>query len=204
MEDTILIQNILKGDKKSEQELFNKYKNILTSYLKSKYPQNNECEDDVSEILIKIFTSLSKFNPQKSKFKTWVFTIAKNYMIDKSRCNYVLKNSHNNTFNISINDTTYNNSSLTATSSHINYNEHHQSMTINDNNFNIVDNQTSINYVSNQLETCDFTFLNMHYGYGYSYCEIGNEFNVSSDTVSNRVNYVKDKLRKNNCNEVII
>jgi len=203
MEDTILIQNILKGDKKSEQELYNKYKNILTKFLKSKYPQNNECEDDVSEILIKIFTSLSKFNSQKSKFKTWVFTIANNYMIDKSRCKHVLKNSDSNTFNISIDNITYTNSLSTITS-YRNFDESYQSLTTHDNNFNIIDNQTSINYVSNQLKACDFAFLNMHYGYGYSYCEIGNEFNISSDTVSNRVNYVKDKLKKNSCNEIII
>jgi DNA-directed RNA polymerase specialized sigma24 family protein len=38
----------------------------------------------------------------------------------------------------------------------------------------------------------------MKYLQGYDYNEIGKEFNVSSSTVSNKVNYIKTKLKKQN------
>jgi len=202
MEDTILIQNILQGDKKAEQKLYEKYRPILINYIKSKYPQNLEYEDDVSEILIKVFVSLPKYKSKKSKFKSWVFTIAKNYMIDKLRCT-----NKNNKYNINlstINDNTnFQNSTTSLTFDTTTITNTNDSMEINATNTISFDNDVSVNYISSQLETCDFTFLNMHYGYGYSYCEIGNEFNISSNTVSNRVNYVKNKLKKDNINEII-
>jgi DNA-directed RNA polymerase specialized sigma24 family protein len=36
----------------------------------------------------------------------------------------------------------------------------------------------------------------MKYVQGYDYCEIGQEFNISSNTASNRVNYIKTKLKE--------
>ena len=38
----------------------------------------------------------------------------------------------------------------------------------------------------------------MKYIGGYSHCEIGKEFNLTSSTVSNRINYIKTKLKKKN------
>ena len=207
LEDTILIQNILENDKKSEKLLYDKYKKILTDYLNKKYPQNSECDDDVSEILIKVFLSLDRFDSSKSKFKTWVFNIAKNFMIDKSRCSFKITN-NGNTNNIYLyngNDTITLNSSEASFDTTV-YNGIANDTTFttsNDCDFMNFENSISVNYVSNQLDSCDFSFLNMHYGYGYSYSEIGAEFNVSSNTVSNRVSYIKDKLKKNNINETI-
>ena len=60
------------------------------------------------------------------------------------------------------------------------------------------ENCNTINYVSDQLSPQDFTMLDMKYVQGYSYNEIGSEFNVTSSTISNKVNYIKTKLKKNN------
>lgn len=204
MEDTTLIQNILEGDKKSEQILYEKYKKILTDFLKNKYPQNSNYEDDISEILIKVFLSLPKYKPDKSQFKTWVFTIAKNYMIDKFKCVCNVNECYN-TINLSdMNDTITVNNQSAITSNNVTYNyESSYSNTTSISDLNNFDNMISINYISDQLESCDFSFLNMHYVYGYTYSEIGSEFNTSSNTISNRVNYIKNKLKKNNVNENI-
>lgn len=203
LEDTILIQNILEGSKKAEQILYDKYKKILTDFLNQKYPYNSECEDDVSEILIKTFLSISDYDPEKSKFKTWIFTIAKNHMIDKSRCSHYI----NGTITLTdIDDSiTIDNSSYAVSNNTTLFDGNVQATFTSSNSADLInfENATSINYVSDQLESCDFSFLNMHYVYGYTYCEIGTEFNVSSNTVSNRVNYIKDKLKKKNSEEFI-
>jgi DNA-directed RNA polymerase specialized sigma24 family protein len=47
----------------------------------------------------------------------------------------------------------------------------------------------------NQFTLTDCAFLNMKYSLGYNYDEIGTEFNISSNTVSNRVNYLKTKAK---------
>jgi DNA-directed RNA polymerase specialized sigma24 family protein len=36
----------------------------------------------------------------------------------------------------------------------------------------------------------------MKYVQGYDYNEIGKEFNLTSSTISNKVNYIKTKLKK--------
>jgi RNA polymerase sigma factor (sigma-70 family) len=168
--------------------------------------------------------NLNVYDPTKSKFKSWVLSIAKNYMIDRWRLNKVelvgtgtitalgaivvsndctIYNTGNNGYNVSSNTaevplngqifTTANNvgsiqgNSLTFASNGGSY-------TSGCNNLEF-ENCNSVNYVSSQISSQDFTLLNMKYVQGYEYCEIGKEFNISSNTASNRVNYIKTKLK---------
>lgn len=55
---------------------------------------------------------------------------------------------------------------------------------------------STLNYLSDHMVSCDYTFLDMKYIQGYSYNEIGTEFNMNSTTISNRVNYIKGKLKE--------
>ena len=188
-QDIILIESILKDDHKAQKTFYDKYRTILNDYIASKYPNNVDLEDDVSEILIKIFTNLYKFDQEKATVKTWIFVIAKNYMIDKFRSYNQL------TGTITIDG-------MSDTISLANSNEFNTSDVT---NFNPdegywhytteFENCDAVQFVSNQIATCDFTLLNMKYGEGYNYNEIGTEFNVSSNTISNRVNYIKGKLK---------
>lgn len=206
-EDTNLIQNILEGNKVSEELFFNKYKRIINDHLKCKYPKLNDIEDCVSEILIKVFYSLDKYDVTKSSVKTWVMVIAKNYMIDKWRSSSAITTtlSTNAVYTTSI-DASYSftNSSSVSSSGGM--------YTTTANSIGLVtngscsfstsntdfENCNSINYISTQLSPTDFTLLDMKYVQGYDYNEIGKEFNVTSSTISNRVNYIKTKLKKNN------
>ena len=81
IEDILTIQNILNGDKLAENTLYNKYKSIVENYIKTKYSSSYN-EDNVSDIMIKIFANLAKFDSKKSKFSSWVLNITKNHMID--------------------------------------------------------------------------------------------------------------------------
>jgi RNA polymerase sigma factor (sigma-70 family) len=190
VEDANLIQNILTGDTEAETVLYEKYRVILTNYLLKKYPCNYDIEDDVSEILIKIFLNLSTYDSDISKFKTWAFAIANNHMIDKSRSTYYI----NSTGTTHIGDNlTFINDTYTSDCTTIN-GDVPCSFTTSNATLQLEQN-SSVNFVSDQIESCDFQFLNMHYTMGYSYCEIGTEFNLSSNTISNRVNYIKGKLK---------
>lgn len=58
------------------------------------------------------------------------------------------------------------------------------------------ENRNTINYISSQLSPFDFMLLDMKYVQGYNYNEIGSKFQLTSSTISNRINYIKTKLKK--------
>jgi RNA polymerase sigma factor (sigma-70 family) len=201
-EDMELVQNILNGNPQAQETLYNKYKKSVKNFLKNKYSFYYDLDDDVSEIMIKVFVGLNTYDSQKSKFESWVFSIAKNHMIDKWRNNTCIATlTTNNTityttscdmnYDISNNGfITSNNTGMISAIGNI--------TTTNNCSGSDFENCNSINYISTQLAPQDFTLLEMKYVQGYDYNEIGSEFNVSSNTISNRVNYIKTKLKKNN------
>lgn len=203
----ILIQNILNGNRVAQETLYDKYKKIVKDYLKGKYNKYYDIDDDVSEILIKVFLNLNTFDPKKSKLKSWVLSITKNYMIDKWRNNPTLTNSgvitNNGTSDqyLIVNGSSIGWSdeaiiSMSASNS-LSFTANSTYTTGADSEF---ENCNTICYLSKQISPVDNSLLNMKYVQGYNYCEIGKEFNISSNTVSNRVNYIKTKLKKQNKN----
>ena len=175
------IQKVLKGDKKSEKHIYEKYSKIVKDYIR-RQSTSLEIDDDVADIMIKVFSNLQIYDENKSSFKSWVIGIAKNHMIDKWRKNDVLSG----TFNIDLTNDT-----LTVSNNNVD-----NTFTVN-NTTSCYDTTNAISYISSQMSVTDFTMLNMKYMQGYSYCEIGLEFNTTSSTVSNRVNYIKSKIKKN-------
>ena len=186
----------MEGNLEAEEILYEKYKKIITDFLGKKYSLFNDVEDDVAEILIKVFMNISTYDVTKSKFKSWVFNIAKNHIIDKWRNNGTISlTGSNTTCTISTEDALLNSCITTSTAM---IGTCGTFTTFNCCAGIEFENCSSINHISNQLSPQDFTLLDMKYVQGYNYTEIGSEFNVSSSTISNRVNYIKTKLKKNN------
>jgi RNA polymerase sigma factor (sigma-70 family) len=195
IEDTSLIQSVLSGNTKTQEIFFNKYKKVVRDYLKSKFPQvatSCDIDDCVADIMIKVFYNLDKYNP-KYNFKTWVLVIAKHYMIDMWRSNPMISTC-NNMIGNDDNECYY----TTNTSGCVNFNEN-CSFTICNPDF---ESSSSISYLASQLSPEDNALLTMKYVQGYNYTEIGREFNLTSTTISNKVNYIKTKLKKNNPGEI--
>jgi len=188
----------LNGNPRAEEILYEKYKKCVKNFLKKQYSSFYDLEDDVSEIMIKVFIGLKSYNGSKSKFRSWVFSIAKNHMIDKWR-NNISTTISNQTINYTITyDFNLNNSFYDISNSERNiFNGASSIVSSNTADFEF-ENCNSITHISTQLTPQDFTLLNMKYIQGYNYDEIGSEFNVTSSTISNRVNYIKTKLKKNN------
>jgi RNA polymerase sigma factor (sigma-70 family) len=191
--DIILIRGIKVGDKKAERKLYEKYKEKIEKYLFIKYPNDIDKEDNVSEILIKIFENINKYDKKRAKFQTWVINIAKNYMIDKAR-----KNKQNP---VQANYTSMDGSlSLCSamgysTGTDITKSFQPQSFTIQPDQE--LENKDALSFISNKIGLQDFHLLNMKYKEGYDYKEMESEMKVSSSTISNRINYVKSKLKRN-------
>lgn len=191
------------GNQKAQKILYDKYKKIVKDFISKKYSLYHDLDDDVSEIMIKVIMGINTFDNTKSKFKSWVFSITKNHMIDMWRCNTASFTSINSigSYTISNDCLTLNNNGCyvtTDTTLSINNSPTHNSFTTTCGTDIEFENCSSVNYISEQLSPKDFTLLDMKYVQGYDYGEIGKEFNVTSSTISNRVNYIKTKLKKNN------
>jgi len=197
IEDSQLITQIINGNKEAERKLYKKYKELLRRYLNIKYPNNFDLDDDVSEILIKIFESYLTYDKSKSKFSTWVVSIAKNYMIDKSRknLNNPITASFTHDGNISFFSITNSISDINSsfTSSAINFVEPQSLYQQPDQK---IENKDSLDFISNRIGLQDFHLLNMKYGQGYDYKDMEKEMKKDSSSISNRVNYLKSKLKK--------
>lgn len=170
LEETIIIQNLVNNDYIVQKEFYDKYKKIIFNYIKSKYPANQEIEDDVSEILIKIFLGLSTFNPEKSKIKTWVINITKNYMIDKWRTSKPQSLPEN--------------SNICDTYSF----------------FDNFEAENMLTHISNQMKPKEYTILNMKYYSGYELSEIDSEFNLPSGKAWSEIKKIKYRYKKSKLN----
>lgn len=205
----------------AQKTLYDNNKKIVKDYLRSKYSNYYDIDDDVSEIMIKIFMNLATYDPTKSKFKSWVLTIANNYMIDRWRSNqfqfvrtgtitlcsdpsyqFTVGNGVSNPqfpagdISLSAGDISFTTSNSANGISMVSNGTY---TTCNNAEF---ENCNSINFISQQISVQDYTLLDMKYVQGYEYCEIGKEFNLTSNTVSNRVNYIKTKIKKNHVEEL--
>lgn len=191
----------MNGSPQAQEILYNKYKIAVRNFLKKRYSTYNDLEDDVSEIMIKVFMNLHTYDQTKSKFRSWVFSIAKNHMVDKWRNTTItLTGSNTNSiFSYSMTDIDVENNCSYITSCNTGNFEVGTTFTTSNCSADFdFENCSSINFISNQLTPEDYTLLDMKYVQGFSYNEIGTEFNVTSSTISNKVNYIKTKLKKNN------
>jgi len=79
--DEQLITDYLKGDKEALEILIRRYLKPIYSFIYRYVGNEQETEDITQEVFVKTWRNLKKFD-QKKKFKTWIFTIAKNTCLD--------------------------------------------------------------------------------------------------------------------------
>ena len=85
MTDKDLINEFLKGDNLALKELVDKYTNVLYGFIRRFGFSEDETADLLQDIFIKVWKHAQKFDAEKSSFKTWLFTIARNTIYDALR-----------------------------------------------------------------------------------------------------------------------
>lgn len=68
-------------------KLYESYLPKIFAYVTRRINNRSEAEDLTSNIFLKVVENIKNFNPAKSSFKTWIYTIATNMMIDYFRTN---------------------------------------------------------------------------------------------------------------------
>ncbi len=71
----------MKGDTESLEILIKRYLKPIYSFTFRFVGNSQEVEDITQEVFVKVWRTLKKFDKNK-KFKTWIFTIAKNTCLD--------------------------------------------------------------------------------------------------------------------------
>lgn len=78
--DDLLLLN--ENTEKSKTKLYEKYKPVVMGYLIKKLQNNYDLVEELtSEVLIKVFTKLDKYN-NNLPFNCWVHSITRNHLID--------------------------------------------------------------------------------------------------------------------------
>lgn len=74
-------------DEAAFTELYTIYIEQIFPFVMKRVGHRETCEDIVSDVFRKVFLHLRAFNPKKSSFRTWIFRIATNTVIDHYRVN---------------------------------------------------------------------------------------------------------------------
>lgn len=82
--DIQLINAYLKGDEKSFEELYFRYRKILYGYLNNLSGNQSEADEVFSETWTRVIDKLPKYRDD-GKFSAWLFRMAKNIFIDRIR-----------------------------------------------------------------------------------------------------------------------
>lgn len=83
--DAKLLENPNSNDELFLKYVINSYTKILYNFIRRFGFNNEESEDLLQNIFIKIWKHIDNFDEEKSSLKTWIFTIAKNTIYDALR-----------------------------------------------------------------------------------------------------------------------
>jgi RNA polymerase sigma-70 factor (ECF subfamily) len=83
-EDSVLIQEALRGNERAYKKLLKKYHDPIYSFILRMVHEKDQVEDLTQEAFIKAFSSLRYFNEEYA-FSTWLYKIATNNCIDYIR-----------------------------------------------------------------------------------------------------------------------
>jgi len=83
-EDKVLVKKTIEGDDKSFEMIVKKYENPIINYIGQTIRNYNLALEFTQEVFLKAYKALHTFNP-KYTFKTWLFKIASNHIIDHWR-----------------------------------------------------------------------------------------------------------------------
>lgn len=80
-----LARRAAEGDKEAFAELYQALLEGVYAYLFWNLKSREEAEDLAEEVFLRCLVNISRFDPRKASFKTWVFRIAHNLLVDHER-----------------------------------------------------------------------------------------------------------------------
>jgi RNA polymerase sigma-70 factor (ECF subfamily) len=81
-EETGIIKAVLDGDTESFRLLVQRYQKPIIRMIANLINDRHICEDVAQEVFLAAYKKLPSFDPARSSFSTWLFTIARNKSIN--------------------------------------------------------------------------------------------------------------------------
>jgi RNA polymerase sigma-70 factor, ECF subfamily len=81
-EDSDIVKRVLGGDVDSFRILVERYQRPVLSMIQRLIWDSHRCEEIGQDVFVRAFRKLSAFDPARSQFSTWLFTIARNMSIN--------------------------------------------------------------------------------------------------------------------------
>jgi RNA polymerase sigma-70 factor (ECF subfamily) len=78
VKDTDVIHQVLRGDVDSFKLLVERYHIPVIRFTQNMINDSHICEDIAQDVFLVAYKKLSRFDPHRSSFSTWLFTIARN------------------------------------------------------------------------------------------------------------------------------
>lgn len=86
--DQILIAKATSGDRNSLSELVTRHQQYIFNIAMKMINNVEDAEDVTQEILVKLVTSLAKYDSAKGKFRTWLYRITFNHFLNIKKQSY--------------------------------------------------------------------------------------------------------------------
>jgi RNA polymerase sigma-70 factor (ECF subfamily) len=80
--DEDLVARTLRGEEEAFSQLYDRYRQRIFSTVYRIVQDTAESQDATQEVFIKLYRSMSEWNPSKAKFSTWLFRMTANHAID--------------------------------------------------------------------------------------------------------------------------
>jgi RNA polymerase sigma-70 factor, ECF subfamily len=85
IEEISIIKTVLDGDTESFCLLVERYQKPVIRMIANLINDRHACQDIAQEVFLAAYKKLASFDPERSSFSTWLFTIARNKSINAMR-----------------------------------------------------------------------------------------------------------------------
>lgn len=170
---------MFKGGDIHLEEIVKAYTGILYNFIRRHGYNNEEAEDILQDVFVKVWKNIDKFDENKSSFRTWIFTITKNAVYDS------LRKTKNKELVFSLNekDDNGNETEIEDIQADI---------------FKIIErNQKKdlLLWSIDKLSREEKTILLLHFEEGLTFSEIGGVFDLSTNTIKSKYRRLLMKLK---------
>ncbi len=80
-----LIRRAIEGDAEAFGDLYERHLPVLFRYIRCRIPDSREAEDLTEAVFLRVWESLSTFQAGRISFRSWLFRLARNLLIDRYR-----------------------------------------------------------------------------------------------------------------------